>query len=126
MLPSGNVLDILDIPGLGTVEASIVDAANPAVFVEASAVGLKGTELPADIDAMSDVMAKLEAIRRHAGVLVGMAESVDAMADKPAVISPGIVAPAQDAPILTGEIIPEAAGDLVCRIVRVVLHRPEG
>ena len=117
LLPSGNAVDTLEIPGLGKVEASIVDAANPAVFVEASAVGLKGAELPADIDAMSGAMEKLEAIRRHAGVLAGMAGSVDAMADKPAAISPGIVAPAQDAPILTGEVIPAAAGDLVCRVV---------
>ncbi|MEM9684649.1 MAG: PrpF domain-containing protein, partial [Pseudomonadota bacterium] len=74
-------------------------------------------ELPADIDAMSDVMAKLESIRRHSGVLVGLAGSLEEMATKPTAISPGIVAPAQDAPILTGDTIPEVDGDLVCRIV---------
>ena len=117
LLPTGNAIDILDIPGVGRVEASIVDAANPTVFVDASAVGLVGTELPADIDAMTDVMEKLEAIRRHSGVLAGFAGSVEEMASKPTAISPGFVAPAQDAPILTGKVIPEADGDLVCRIV---------
>lgn len=117
LLPSGNVIDVMNIPGMGRVEASIVDAANPAVYVDASAVGLVGTELPADIDAMTDVMEKLEAIRRHAGVLAGFAESVEEMASKPTVISPGIVAAAQESPTLTGEVIPDRDGDFVCRIV---------
>lgn len=117
LLPTGNAIDILDIPGLGRVEASIVDAANPTVFVDASAIGLVGTELPADIDAMTDVMDKLEAIRRHSGVLAGLAASVEEMASKPTAISPGFVAAAQESPILTGNVIPEADGDLVCRIV---------
>jgi len=117
LLPTGNTIDTLDIPGLGRVEASIVDAANPTVFVDASAVGLVGTELPADIDAMTDVMDKLEAIRRHSGVLAGLAGSVEEMASKPTAISPGFVTAAQESPILTGTVIPEADGDLVCRIV---------
>lgn len=117
LLPSGNVIDVMNIPGMGRVEASIVDAANPAVYVDASAVGLVGTELPADIDAMTDVMEKLEAIRRHAGVLAGFAESVEEMASKPTVISPGIVAAAQESPTLTGEVISDRDGDFVCRIV---------
>jgi len=117
LLPSGNVIDVMDVPGIGQVEVSIVDAANPTVYVEASVVGLKGNELPADIDATKDVMDKLEAIRCQAGVLAGIADTVEEMAEKPAAISPGIVAAPQDAPILTGETIPEADGDLVCRIV---------
>ncbi|MEQ8194923.1 MAG: PrpF domain-containing protein [Rhodospirillales bacterium] len=117
LLPSGNVLDILDIPGLGKVEASIVDAANLTVFVEASVVGLKGTELSADIDAMTDVMAKLETIRCHAGVLAGIAETPEKMADFPSAISPGIVTGPQDAPTLTGETVPADGGDVIARIV---------
>lgn len=117
LLPSGSPVDIMDIPGLGRVEASIVDAANPTVYVDASAIGLVGTELPADIDAMTDVMDKLEAIRRHGGVLAGLADSVEEMAAKPTAISPGFVAAAQDSPTLTGTVISEADGDFVCRIV---------
>ncbi|MDA0239131.1 MAG: PrpF family protein [Proteobacteria bacterium] len=117
LLPTGNVIDTMTVPGIGEFEASIVDAANPAVFIDAAVVGLKGNELPADIDAMTDVMAKLEAIRCHAGVLVGLADTVEEMAGKPTAISPGIVAPAQDSTILTGETIPADAGDFLCRIV---------
>lgn len=117
LLPSGKVIEEMDLPGIGKFEASIVDAANPTVYVEASVVGLKGTELPADIDAMTDVMNKLEAIRCEAGVRAGIADTVEEMAKRPADISPGIVAAPQDAPILTGETIPEADGDLIARIV---------
>ncbi|HAT34134.1 MAG TPA: PrpF family protein, partial [Rhodospirillaceae bacterium] len=117
LLPTGNVMDTLNVPGLGEIEVSIVDAANPAVFVDAPVLGLVGTELPADIDAMTDVMAKLEAIRCHAGVLAGLAETVEEVAAKPTAISPGFVAPAQDSKILTGETISAEEGDFVCRIV---------
>ncbi|MEL0107102.1 MAG: PrpF domain-containing protein [Rhodospirillaceae bacterium] len=117
LLPTGNVIDEMDVPGLGKIQVSIVDAANPTVFVEASVVGLTGTELPADIDAMTDVMAKLEAIRCQGGVLAGIANTVEEMAKKPADISPGIVAAPQDAAILTGETIPADDGDLIARIV---------
>jgi len=63
------------------------------------------------------VMDKLEAIRRYSGVLAGLAGSVDEMASKPTAISPGFVAAAQESPILTGDVIPEADGDVVCLIV---------
>jgi 2-methylaconitate isomerase len=117
LLPTGNVIDTMDVPGIGKIEVSIVDAANPAVFVDAVVLGLKGTELPEEIDAMPDVMAKFEAIRCHAGVLAGLGDTVEEIAAKPTACSPGIVAPAQESTILTGETIPADAGDFVCRIL---------
>ena len=50
LLPTGNAIDILDVPGLGEVQVSIIDAANPLVFVKAQDIGLTGKELPEDID----------------------------------------------------------------------------
>ncbi len=117
LLPTGNALDLLDVPGLGKVEASIVDAAMAGVFVDASVVGLKGTELPEGIDAMHEVMEKLEGLRREAGYRAGIADSPEAMANQPAALSPGIVIGPQDAPTLSGETIQAKDGDLVVRIV---------
>jgi len=117
LLPTGNVVDVLHVPGIGELEASIVDAANPSVFVRAETVGLRGIELPADIDARADVMAKLEAIRRHAGAAAGVAATPDEMAAYPSAISPGVVTSPTDAPTLTGETIAASDGDLVVRIV---------
>ena len=119
LLPTGNVMDVIDVPGIGEVEVSIVDAANPTAFFDAAVVGLQGTELSADIDAMPDVMAKLEAIRRHAGVLAGIAGSVEEMATQTSAIAPGMVVSPRDAMTLTGETVPADEGDVVVRIVSV-------
>lgn len=117
LLPTGNSIDLLDVPGMGQIEVSIVDAANVAVFVEASAVGLTGTELPADLDARADILHKLELIRCHAGVLAGLAATPEEIGSMATAIQPGIVAPAQDALTLTGEALAAADGDLTARIV---------
>ncbi|MDH3317310.1 MAG: 2-methylaconitate cis-trans isomerase PrpF family protein [Gammaproteobacteria bacterium] len=117
LLPTGKAMDILDVPGLGQVEASVVDAAMAGVFVDASALGLEGTELPEEIDARAKVMDKLEALRREAGFRAGIADSPEAMAKQPAAISSGIVSGPRDAPSLSGETIPASGGDLVVRIV---------
>jgi 2-methylaconitate cis-trans-isomerase PrpF len=119
LLPSGQVVDVMDVPGVGEFEASIVDAANPTVFVDAAVVGLEGTELPADIDAMPEVMAKFEAIRRHAGVLAGLAASPEAMAKQMSAMSPGIVCSPRAALTLTGESVSADGGDVIARIVSV-------
>lgn len=117
LLPTGNPTDILDVPGLGPIEVSIVDAANCAVFVNAAILGLKGNELPADIDAKTDVMEKVEAIRRHAGVLAGIAKTPEEIGPLATAIQAGFVSPAQDAVTLTGEQLSAADGELTGRIV---------
>jgi len=67
LLPTGNVADTLDIPGHGPIEASMVDAANPCVFIAAADLGLTGAEMPADLDARDDVMAWLQDDRSPRG-----------------------------------------------------------
>jgi hypothetical protein len=68
LLPTGNTLDVLDVPGIGRVEASLVDAANACVFIEAARAGITGTEAPAELDGRTELMEFLEAIRCAAGV----------------------------------------------------------
>src|SRR6185503_13376008 len=64
LLPTGKAADMLEVPGLGRVPASLIDAANPCVFVPAGAVGATATELPAEIEQNASLLTKLEAIRR--------------------------------------------------------------
>jgi hypothetical protein len=75
LLPTGNVRDVLDVPGLGRVETSLVDCANPVVFVEAKALGLDGTEKPTDLEARADLIAALEELRAAGAVRMGVAQS---------------------------------------------------
>jgi len=118
LLPTGNALDTLDIPGLGKIEVSMVDAGNPVVFVEARTLGLEGTELPADIDADSELMAKLEKIRAHGAVAMGICETPEqASQSSPLIPFVGFIAPPKDAVTISNETVPEAKGDLTARIL---------
>jgi 2-methylaconitate cis-trans-isomerase PrpF len=73
LLPTGKAADVLDVPGLGRVPASMVDAANPCVFVPATAIGACGGEPPAEIENDARLVAGLEAVRRAASVAMGIA-----------------------------------------------------
>jgi len=82
MLPTGNVADALEVPGAGRVEATLITAGNPTVFVDAAALGLKGNEPQARIDADRALLDKCEAIRAHAAVVMGLAASMREASDK--------------------------------------------
>jgi 2-methylaconitate isomerase len=77
LLPSGNVVDELEVPGVGSVTATLIDAANPCVFVAASDLGCTGTELPSQLNGDGKVLARFEAIRTSAAVAMGLAASVE-------------------------------------------------
>jgi 2-methylaconitate cis-trans-isomerase PrpF len=74
VLFTGNPKDTVDVPDVGTIEWSLVDLANPTVFVKAEAVGLKETEETKDILSDKEIGRKMEAIRSHAGVVYGIAK----------------------------------------------------
>lgn len=72
LLPTGNVVDTLDVPGFGKVDVSIVDAANPLVFVKAADIGLTGKELPDELNAKPEMLDLLEKIRGLAAQRLGL------------------------------------------------------
>ena len=118
LLPTGNALDTLDVEGVGRVPASLVDAANAFVFVDADTVGIAGTEMPAALDARPDVMDRLERIRAAAAVAMKLAASpAEASSRFPSAPKIGIVAPPRPAETLSGEAIDAAEGDLTARMV---------
>ncbi len=76
IFPSGNRIDTLDVPGVGRVEATLINAGNPTVFVDAAALGLSGTELQGDVNGDGALLARAEAIRAVGAVAMGEAASV--------------------------------------------------
>jgi 2-methylaconitate cis-trans-isomerase PrpF len=72
VLTTGNPIDVLEIPGFGSIEASLVDCGNAHVFIRAKDVGLGGTESAKTIDANADLRALLEKIRGAAAHRMGM------------------------------------------------------
>lgn len=75
MFPTRNVVDDLDIPGMGTVQATLITAGNPTVFVDARAMGITGAETAAELEAQGDLLIRCERIRSHAAVAMGLAKS---------------------------------------------------
>ncbi len=118
LLPSGNAVDTFEIEGVGRVEASMVDATNPMVFVRAADLGLTGGEGPGLIDARVEVMVNLEQIRAEAAVRMGLArdrrEASESVQAVPKVV---LVAPPLEYMDLKGEIIAADDCDIAARII---------
>lgn len=92
LFPTGQAKEVLDVEGVGQIEATILDVSNPIVLVRAEDLGVVCTELPAEVDADKDFSAKLEAIRGAACVKMGFAKDLkDATENSPAVPKVGFV-----------------------------------
>ena len=117
LLPTGNVTDVLDVPGVGRLTVSMVDAANATVFVRAADLGLTGTEMPDALEGNADIMKKLGAIRVAASVAMGITKTPEEAAKKSSVPFVGFVSEAQDAILLTGETIKARDIDLTARML---------
>ncbi len=118
VLPTGNPVDRLRIPGVGEIEASLVNAGNATVFIRASDLGLKGTELPPEVDADQDLLALCELIRCEGAVAMGSAPSVEhARQQQPAVPKIAFISPPQENPTSNGDSIPATELDLCARIL---------
>lgn len=84
MFPTGNALDTIEVPGVGSVEVTMMIAGNPAVFVDAATLNLMGNELQRDINDNATLLSKAEAIRSYAAVRMGLsATAEDATALRP-------------------------------------------
>ena len=119
LLPTGNAMDRLDVPGVGEIDVSLIDIGNAHVFVRARDVGLRGTESPAEIDADRELLDRLERIRGAGAVRMGMASSVTAArTETPATPIIGIVSSAADyVGHLDGVAVAAADVDLVSRLL---------
>ncbi len=119
LLPTGNAVDVLDVPGVGQVEASLIDAANPCVFVAASALGCIGAEMPQTLEQNHAVMEQLEVIRQSASVAMGMAETLDQARDIPSVPKVAMVSAPASAGTLSGRELTADDMDIAVRMISV-------
>jgi len=117
LLPTGAPLDRLDIPGVGPIDVSMIDAANACVFVRARDIGLTGHELPEELEHNARILEQLQVIRRAASVAMGIARDDAEAAAIRGVPFVGFVAPPMDAPTLAGEPIAAAQVDLTARFI---------
>lgn len=124
MFPTGNRIDVLDVPEVGRIEATLINAGNPTIFVDAVRLGLKGTELQGDVNGDKVLLQRAEAVRALGAVAMGLVATTDeATAKRPH--TPKLAFVARPAPYTASDGRKVEAGsiDLLARIFSMgVLH----
>ncbi|WP_415775712.1 2-methylaconitate cis-trans isomerase PrpF [Shewanella oncorhynchi] len=77
MFPTGNVVDALEVPGIGSFNATMINAGIPTIFINAEDLGYTGTELQDDINSDNAALAKFETIRAYGAVRMGLISHID-------------------------------------------------
>ena len=77
MFTTGNPVDDLDVPGIGTIKATMINAGIPTVFVNAEDVGYTGAELQGDINEDARALAMFETLRAHGALRMGLIQSLE-------------------------------------------------
>jgi len=119
LLPTGNAVDVLYVPGLGAIEASLVDAANPCVFVDAASLGLSGVEMPADLDKDAEFLGRMEAIRRAGSVAMGLAPDLVAAGKLASIPKVAMLSRPAPAATLSGRVLAADEVDVMVRMISV-------
>jgi 2-methylaconitate cis-trans-isomerase PrpF len=114
LLPTGNPIDTLSLPGAGDFDVSLIDASVPCAFILAERFGLTGTETVEELESNLELMDLVEQIRLEAGVRMGLANSIDDV--PPAAPKLAIIGRPQAYKTLAGEMIKPTSADLTARI----------
>ncbi|PSF04880.1 2-methylaconitate cis-trans isomerase PrpF [Marinobacter fuscus] len=82
MFPTGNLVDDLEVPGVGTLKATMINAGIPTIFINAEDIGYKGTELQNDINSDPKALAMFETIRAYGAVKMGLISDIAEAANR--------------------------------------------
>ena len=93
LFPTGNLIDMLDVPGLGKVKATMLTAGIPTIFVNAAEIGFSGTELQEAINGSPANLARLEAIRTAGALAMGLIKTPEEIAKRQHIPKVAFVAP---------------------------------
>lgn len=116
LFPTGQTREMLQIPGLGAVPVTLINAGNPTVFVAAESLGLTGAELQKDVNSDAAILASAEKLRAQGAVAMGLAKSAaEATARRPHTPKVMYVAKAQGYTAADGRFV---AADSINLLVR--------
>jgi len=110
MFPTGNLVDDLEVPGIGTLKATMINAGIPTVFVNAAEIGYTGTELREAINSKPEALAKFETIRAYGALRMGLIKDVSEAAKRQHTPKVAFVAPPTDYVSSSGKQV--KAGDI--------------
>ena len=117
MFPTGNLMDVLEVPGVGRFNVTMINAGVPTVFVDAAELGYDGTELQDAINEDKAALAKLEAIRAHGAVRMGLIDDVAGAARRPLTPKVAFVAAPKDYVSSSGKSVRATGIDLLARAI---------
>lgn len=115
MFPTGNLVDDFEVPGVGILKATMINAGIPTIFVEAEAIGYNGTELQDVINNDDKALAMFESIRAHGAVHMGLIECVEEAAQRQHTPKIAFVAKPVDYLSSSGKSVEAAEVDLLVR-----------
>lgn len=115
MFPTGNLVDELEVPGVGTFKATLINAGIPTIFVNAKDIGYTGTELQDAINNDAKALAMFETIRAYGAVKMGLIAHIDDAKTRQHTPKVAFVAPATDYVSSSGKAVTTGDIDLVVR-----------
>jgi 2-methylaconitate isomerase len=120
LFPTGNLVETFAVHGYGDIQATVIDVSNPLVLVRAQDVGMKGTELPEEINARQDVLDLLEQIRSTAAIRLGFAKNAaDAAENSPGAPKIAFFTGPQNFIDIAGRNISRESMDICVRVISV-------
>ncbi|MGE8569157.1 MAG: 2-methylaconitate cis-trans isomerase PrpF [Achromobacter sp.] len=115
MFPTGNLVDDLEVPGVGTFKATMINSGIPTIFLDAAALGYTGTELQDDINGDTAALARFETIRAHGALRMGLIEKLEQAASRQHTPKVAFVAPPKAYESSAGKAIGEGDVDVLVR-----------
>lgn len=115
MFPTGQLIDQLDVPGLGTLQATMITAGIPTIFLRAEDIGFAGTELQERINNDPEALAMFERIRAYGALRMGLIRHIDEAAGRQHTPKVAFVAPPRDYTASSGKIVNARDIDLLVR-----------
>jgi len=115
MFPTGNLVDELEVPGVGTLKATMINAGIPTIFVDAESIGYTGSELQDAINSDAQALAKLETIRAHGALRMGLIQHLDQIATRQHTPKVAFVARPRDYIASSGKAVAKTDVDLLVR-----------
>jgi len=115
MFPTGNLIDDLDVPGIGKLKATMINAGIPTIFVNADAIGYTGTELQPKINEDPKALAMFETLRAHGAIRMGLIKHVEEAARRQHTPKVAFVAPPKDYVSSSGRKVAAKDVDLLVR-----------
>ncbi|TKR54085.1 2-methylaconitate cis-trans isomerase PrpF [Allopusillimonas ginsengisoli] len=115
MFPTGNLVDALEVPGVGTLQATMIDAGIPTVFINAQDIGYTGTELQEAINGDPKALAMFETIRAHGALRMGLISDLNQAATRQHTPKVAFVAPPTEYTASSGKHVKADDIDLLVR-----------